>query len=87
MLSVICRIMMFYGTDVLEIKCDFFILSSKLSKKTYDGLSCYLSAKRKGQNKKPLVFICATFNVRLKAMGTHPRPKKGLEEMRLKVTS
>lgn len=24
MLSVICRIMMFYGTDVLKIKCDFF---------------------------------------------------------------
>lgn len=48
MLSVISRIMMFYETDVLEIKCDFFfILSSKLSKKTYDGLGCYLPVKKK----------------------------------------
>lgn len=48
MLSVISRIMMFYETDVLEIKCDFFfILSSKLSKKTHDGLGCYLPVKTK----------------------------------------
>ena len=77
MLSVICRIMMFYGTDVLEIKCDFFfILSSKLSKKTYDRPGCYLSAKGKCQNKKPLVFICAAFDVRFNTMGMHPPPQK-----------
>ena len=41
----------------------FFISSSKLSKKTYDGLGCYLSAKGKCQNKKSLVFTCAAFDV------------------------
>lgn len=84
MLSVISRIMMFYETDVLEIKCDFFFISSsKLSKKTYDGLGCYLSAKGKCQNKKSLVFTCAAFDVRLTPWGCTHRPKKGLEEMRL----
>lgn len=77
MLSVISRIMMFYETDVLEIKCDFFFISSsKLSKKTYDGLGCYLSAKGKCQNKKSLVFTCAAFDVRFNTMGMHPPPKK-----------
>ena len=67
--------MMFYETDILEIKCDFFfMLSSKLSKKTYDGPGCYLSAKGKCQNKKPLVFMCAAFDVRFNTMGMHPPP-------------
>ena len=33
MLSVISRIMMFYETDVLEIKCDFFYLIVQVVKK------------------------------------------------------
>ena len=41
--------------------------------------------KENARIKKPLVFICAPFDVRFNTMGMHPPPpiKKGLEEMRL----
>ena len=56
MLSVISRIMMFYETDVLEIKCDFFFtLSSKSVKKDLRWpWLLFTSKKEKARIKKTL---------------------------------
>ena len=76
MLSVICRIMMFYGTDVLKIKCDFFFLSYRPScqKRLTMALVAIYQQKENARIKKPLVFICAPFDVRFNTMGMHPPP-------------
>ena len=55
MLSVISRIMMFYETDVLEIKCDFFYLIVQVVKKDLRWpWLLFTSKKEKARIKKTL---------------------------------
>ena len=78
MLSVISRIMMFYETDVLEIKCDFFLSNYRPScqKRLTMALVAIYQQKESARIKKPLVFTCVAFDVRFNTMGMHPPPKK-----------
>lgn len=75
MLSVISRIMMFYETDVLEIKCDFF-LSHRPScqKRLTMALVAIYQQKESARIKNP--WSSHVLHVRFNTMGMHPPPKK-----------
>lgn len=84
MLSVISRIMMFYVTDVLEIKCDFF-LSHRPScqKRLTMALVAIYQQKESARIKNPWSSHVLLLMLGLTPWGCTHRPKKGLEEMRL----
>lgn len=76
--------MMFYGTDVLEIKCDFFLsYRPSCQKRLTMALVAIYQQKEKGRIKNPWSSYVLLLMLGLTPWGcTHPL-KKGLEEMRL----